>query len=174
MFVTYFSYTVNIATVSYQYCSYLYYCKIHQCRYIHWYCALNYNDFVIFIMFYFKMSQNFAFLTQIESVHLCYFWTQQFCSRQRNSLFSIFDPQQQVQRSSSWYHTKQPLKDGALSGLDDSCEKDLDSDLNILYSGNFWKYTNVPSQCEQFPWTWTWCILYFNCWSHFENLHGGV
>ena len=93
-----FPLTVNITTINYWYCYYLYYREIHQCRYIHWYFALTYKYFVIFIMLYFKLSPNFAFLTQIESVHLCYFQTQRFCSRQRNSLFSILYPQQQVQR----------------------------------------------------------------------------
>ena len=103
--------------MSYQYCSYLCYCDIHQRRYICCNFTFTYNDSFILIMFYYKLSQNFAFLTNIEYVHLCYFWTQQFWSRQRNSLLLVFDPQQQVQISSSCSHTKQPLKYGALLGI---------------------------------------------------------
>ena len=42
----------------------------------------------------------------------------------------------------------------------DSGEGDLLSDTNILASGNLQQYTTVPSHCDKFPWTWTWCLLY--------------
>ena len=53
----YCHYTFIITMVSYQYFSYLYYHNIQQRRYICCYCPLTYNDSVIFIMFYFKLSQ---------------------------------------------------------------------------------------------------------------------
>ena len=96
LFGIYFHYTVIFATVSYQYCSYLNYLKIHLRTYIRCYCQLTYDYSVIFNMFYFKLSPNFTFLTNIESVHLWYFWAQQSSSIQRNPLSSIFDHQQQV------------------------------------------------------------------------------
>ena len=71
----------------------------------------------MFIMFYFKLSREFDFITNIESVHLWYFQTQLICSRQSNPLPSIFDNQQQVQKPSSCYQTKRPLKDGELPGV---------------------------------------------------------
>ena len=101
LYVMYFFSTVNIATVSYQYCSYLYYHNIHLCRYICCYCPLTYNDYVILNMLYFKLSLNFHFLTCIESVTLWYFQTQCFCSLKRNPQPSIFDHQQQVQKPSA-------------------------------------------------------------------------
>ena len=118
LFLIYYHYSVIISMVRYQYCSCLYYHEIHHRRYFFWYCTLTYDDYVIFIVFYLKLSRIFDFITNIESIHWCYFWTQQFCNRQRNSLFSIFDPQQQVHISSSCYHTKKPLKCGALSEVD--------------------------------------------------------
>ena len=87
MFVTQFCYTIIIAMAGYQYYSYLYNIKIHKWRYTFVYCLLSYYDYVIFIMFHFKMSRKFAFITNIESVDLCCILTQQFSSRQRNSLF---------------------------------------------------------------------------------------
>ena len=108
---------VIIATVSNQYYSYLYYRKIHLRGYIHCYRQLTHDCFVILNMFYFKLSWNFDFLTNIESVHLWVFLTQLFRSRLRNPLPSIFDHQQQVHKSSSCYQTKLPLKEGALLGV---------------------------------------------------------
>ena len=83
--------------------------------YIFFYCPLIYDGFDIFIIIYFKLSRNFDFLTNIESIHLYYFWTQQFWSRQRNPLPLIFNHQQEVQISSYFSHTKTLLKDGELS-----------------------------------------------------------
>ena len=172
--VAHFHYTVIIATVSYQYCSYLYYCDIHQRRYICFYCPLAYNGSVILIIFYYKLSQNFAFLTNIEYVHLCYFWTQQFRSRQRNSLLLILilnnkcrDRVPVITQSNHW-------KKKYYRGSDDFCEGYLDLYLNCLASGNLQQYTTVPSQCEIFPWTWSCCLLYFDHWSHFGKLPGSV
>ena len=105
----YFHYTVIIATLTYQYCSYLYYIKIHLRTYIWWYFQLTYDDFVTFIRFYCKLSQNFADITNIESVHLWYFLAQKFSGRQGNPLSSIFD-HQWVPKPSSSYQNKRPLK----------------------------------------------------------------
>ena len=41
-------------------------------RYIFWYCLLTYDKYVIFIILYFKLPRNFAFITNIESTHLWY------------------------------------------------------------------------------------------------------
>ena len=70
LFVTYCHYTVITTRLNYKYCSYLSYCDIHQCRYIFCYCPLTYDDSIICIMFYYKLSRNFNFITNIESVHL--------------------------------------------------------------------------------------------------------
>ena len=56
LFVTYFHYTVIIATVSYQYCSYLWYRDIHMRTYTHFYFPLNYYNRVILDIFHFKLS----------------------------------------------------------------------------------------------------------------------
>ena len=44
--------------------------------------------------------------------------------------------------------TNQPLKNGSLLGVADRGEVDLNSEVNLLASGNLWQYTNVRSQCE--------------------------
>ena len=80
----YFRSTVNTATVSYQYCSYLYYCKIHLHIYIRCYFPLNYDDPLILMIHYLKLSWDFDFLTSIESVLLWYFQNKRFSSSQRN------------------------------------------------------------------------------------------
>ena len=82
LFVTYCCPIVNIKKVSYRYCSYLCYCQIHLSRYICCYSPLFYDEPLIVIMFYFKLSRNFAFLNNIKSIHLWYFQTQRFCNRQ--------------------------------------------------------------------------------------------
>ena len=38
-----------------------------------------------------------------------------------------------------------------------------------MASVNLWKFNTLPSQCERFPWTWSWRLLYFGCWYHFEK-----
>ena len=58
--------------------------------------------------------------------------------------------------------------------LDDCCDGDLDLYLNLLASGNLWQYNIVPSQCERLPWTWTWRILYCDCWYHFYKQYSSV
>ena len=54
------------------------------------------------------------------------------------------------------------------------CDLDLDSDINFLASSNLWQCTTVTSQCERLPWTWTWRLLYCNCWYHFDKRSGSV
>ena len=160
--------------MSYQYCSYLYYCDIHLHRYIRCYCQFTYNDSVILIMFYFKLSRKFSFLTNIKSSHLWYFWTQLFAADKEihNFLFLVINnnfrnqvpvikPSNRLKREYYW-------------GLAGCCERYLHLDLNCLDSDHLWKYTTVPSQCERFSWTWTWRLLYFDSWYHFENRPGSV
>ena len=51
-------------------------------------------------------------------------------------------------------------------GSENRGEVDLDSSVNCLASGTHMQFTTVPSQCERFPWTWMWRLLYFNHWSN--------
>ena len=53
-----------------QYCSYLYYRKIHLRRYIHCYYQPMYNNSVIFIMFYLNCHRTFI-LSQILNLFIC-------------------------------------------------------------------------------------------------------
>ena len=172
--VTYFLYTVIIATVSYQHCSHLYYLDIHLHRYIFWYCILTYDDSVIFIMLYFKLSRNFSFLTNIESVHLWYFQTQLFAADKviHHLRFLIINNkcrnQVPVIKVSQHWNKKYYRRSA------DCFEGDLDLDINCLDSDNLWKYTTVPSQCDQLPWTWMWCLFYFYNWYRLEKGPGSV
>ena len=59
-------------------------------------------------------------------------------------------------------------------GSADYCEGSLDSEKNCLASGNLRQYTTVPIQCDWFPWTWIWRLLYFYHWYHFEKRPGIV
>ena len=160
--------------MSYQYCSYLYYREIHLRRYICWYCTLIYKKFVILSCFILNCHRTFLF-TQISNLLICgIFKHKNFTSDKaiHNLLCLIINNKfrHQVTVIKPRYHWKTEN----YQGLDDHGEGDLDSDLNHLDSGNLWQYTNIPSQCEKFPWTWTWSILYFDCWYHFENLPGSV
>ena len=49
---------------------FLYFCDIHQCSYISYDFLSTYDDFITCIVFSFKISRNFAFITNIKSVHL--------------------------------------------------------------------------------------------------------
>ena len=53
--------------------------------------SIDLQWFCYFVIFYFKLSQNLSFLANIEFVHLFYFRTQTFRSRQINPQPSIFD-----------------------------------------------------------------------------------
>ena len=89
---------------------------MHMKSYIRCYCTLTYDDYIIFIMFYIKLSQNFDFLTNIESVLLGYFRTQSFRSSQRNPQTSVFDQQRQVQKTNYCYPNKDNTERGSTIG----------------------------------------------------------
>ena len=119
------------------------------------------------IVFYIKLSWDFAFLTIIESVLLWYFqggdfaavkWFHKFWFR---STTTSADTKFVLPKPSYYWKTDHYW------GSADHGEVDLDSDVNRLASGNILQYTTVPSQCEWFPWTWT-------CWYSFENCPGIV
>ena len=106
------------STVSYQYCSYLYHREIHLCRYIHWYCPLTYKVYIIPIMFYLKMSQIFAFLTNIKSVHLQYFRNTTFFWQTKKSInFDFLIIYSKCRNQVPFTKTKQPMKHGSLSAV---------------------------------------------------------
>ena len=138
------------------------YRKIYLCRYICCCWPLAYNDSVIHIVFYFKMSRNFAFLTNIESIHLCYLWTQIFRRWQRKSLPLIFIIKNKCRNQAPVIKLSFHWNTDHYQGLADQFEGYLDSDLNRLTSSNLHKYTTVPSQCESLPCTWTWHLLYLD------------
>ena len=160
--------------VSYQYCPYLYYHDIHLHRYICCYCPLTYDNYVIFIIFSFSLSRNFAFITNFEYVHLWYF--NKYFSQQRKKSIT-FD----FQSSPTSEETKFLLpklsnnwNTDHYRGLDDRDEGYLESDLNCLVVGNLWQYTTVTSQCELFPLNWTRRMMYFDRWSQFEKCPSSV
>ena len=82
--------------------SYLYYCEIHLCRLICLYCTLTYNNYVIFIMLYFKLSSNFYFLVNIEYVPFWYFWTQFLSADKEIHNIPIFDHPQRSATTEIW------------------------------------------------------------------------
>ena len=174
MFGTYCRSAVIISTLSYQYCYYSYYHKIHLRRYICCCCLLTYYNSITFIIFYYKLSQNLAFLKNVEPVHLWYFRTKQFYCRQRNVLPLIFDHQQQVQKPSPVIKPSGHWKTEHYQGLRDHFKGDVYSYINFLAWGILQKYTTVPRQCEGLTWNWMWCLLYFDLWSHFDERPGSV
>ena len=160
--------------VSYRYCSYLYYCMIHLRRCIRCYFPLTHDDFYFFYMFYFKLSWDFYFIKIIKSVHLWYYWTKiVLVDKVIHYLWFLIINNKcrnkgPVIKPSDHWKTEHYLE------LADCCEGDPESELNCLTSGNLWQYTTVLSQFDRFPWTWTWRLLYLDCWSHFEKFPGSV
>ena len=89
--------------------------------------------FCYFIMFYFRLSQNISFLTNIESVHLFYFRTQHFLQQTKQSTNLIFwslTPS----TATKFMLSNQVTTERRGQGSADSCEGDRDSDLNFLAS----------------------------------------
>ena len=86
--------TIHIATMIYQYMSYLCYGNIHLLRFISFNCTLLYNKYIILLCSICNhhkpllISQviitKFAHLENIESIPLCCFQIQFFCCRQLN------------------------------------------------------------------------------------------
>ena len=66
LFVTYFRSTLIIAMLSIQYWFYLYYCEIHLCRYIIWYCPYAHDYFVICLCFILNYHRNLLFSQRIN------------------------------------------------------------------------------------------------------------
>ena len=106
--------TVIIATVSYHYCSYLYYCGIHLRRYIFWYFPLIYNYSGIFIICYLKLQQNITFLKNINSVSFVVFLnTTMYQHTKKSTSFDSWSSMTLV----SVIEIRRPLKYRALSGV---------------------------------------------------------
>ena len=58
-------------------------------------------------------------------------------------------------------------------GSSDRGGQDLKSELNWTASDKIRQYANIFSQCEQLSQPWTWHLLYFDFWPHFEK-HPGI
>ena len=95
--------TVNIYMVLYQYFYYFYFHEVNLQRYICCYFLSTYNNPLILVMFYIKLSRNLYFLSNIEPIHLWYLQTQLFRTSQRNPQPLDFNQQQQVQKPNSCY-----------------------------------------------------------------------
>ena len=138
--------------MSYQYCSYLYDHKILLRSYICFYCPFTYENSVIFIIIYFKLSQNFDFITNICSVvvfldtsftkNKIKFTTFNFRSSTTSAETKLLLPKP------SYHSNTENYQGSAGHG-----EVDIDSDINCLDSGNLWQDTTVISHCEQLHWT---------------------
>ena len=97
-------------------CYYSYYRLIHLCRYICCYYPLNYGNSVIFIMFYFKLSLKFYFLTNIKSVDFCYYQSTFFVADKEIHNLQFLIINKNCRNQVTVTQTKQPMKDKALSG----------------------------------------------------------
>ena len=103
--VTYCCSTVNITTVSYRNCSYFSYCEIHMKSYIKFYFLLNYNNSLIFSMFYIKLSQSF-FSNKYQNLFFCGIFNTTFLQQSKKAINFDFGQQQQVQTPN--YHYPNP------------------------------------------------------------------
>ena len=165
----YWCYTFIITTVSYQYCSYLYYCEIHLRIYIYCYCLFTYVNSILFIMFILNCCVTLLF-SKILNMFICGIFDYKVFALDKEIhnlrfLLSTTTAKTKFMLPGPSDHWKMEL----YHGLADSGKGDLDSDINCLDSGNLWQYPNVPSQCEQFSWTWTGRLPYFDCWSYFKK-----
>ena len=116
----YFCYKVIVTTVSYQCCCYSYYREIHLCRYIWFYCLLTYGYYPIFIMFYYKLLQNFDFFTNIN-LFICFVSEHTFFAADKEIHYLQFlIINNKCKNQIACYQTKLPLKYVALSGFGSS------------------------------------------------------
>ena len=150
LFVTYFRSAVIISTVSYQYCSYLYYHEIHLRRYIILYCPLTYDNFVIWLCFILSCHGNLLFSQRMNLCICGIFERNLFAANKEihNLRFLIINNKCRnqvpvIKNCDHWYTEHYQV-------LDDHCEGDLDLVVNNLASGNIMQYSTVPSKCEQF------------------------
>ena len=148
--------------MSYQYCYYLYYHKIHLCIFIYWYCTLIHYNYVILSFLYSSISRNFAFL-KFLNLFLC----------------DIFEPyilQQKINPQCSNFLSSITLcynwKMEHYWGSADHCEEDSESGIYYLGSVNLCQCSTLPIYCEQLHWTLTWRLLYLDRWSTFKKRPG--
>ena len=153
--------------MSYKKFSYVYYHDIQMKSYIFWYYPLTYDYSLIFFMFCIKLSHYFDFLSNIESVLLCYFWTQNFEAVKEIVTFAFLSTRTSAETKSRLPKPSDHWKMEHYVGSGNHGKVDLDSDVNRLATGNLWRYTTLTSHCEIFPYAWMWHILYFDCWFHF-------
>ena len=66
----YIWFTIHIATVSYQYMSYLFYHKIHLLRFIFWYCTSIYNEYIMLLCFVWNHCRTLL-IPKISNEFLC-------------------------------------------------------------------------------------------------------
>ena len=103
--VTIYPSTVIIATVSYQCGCYLQYSETHLHGFICWYCTLIYDKYLIFVMFYIKLSQIFDFIKILNMSFCNIFEHNVFLQTKKSTIFQFLIIDIVVL----------PLKDGALS-----------------------------------------------------------
>ena len=156
--------TINIATVGYQYFSYLFNREIHLLRFICCYFTLIYKKYVILLCFICNHHITFL-ISQISNHFLCDIF--------RHNCFLQISKSTTFQNLWLPRHSKH-WKTYPYQGSDDHGEGDRNSDISHLDSFNLRQYTTVTNQCSWLPWTWTWRIWYCGRWSHFENQPGRV
>ena len=108
------------------------------------------------------------------SVDLCYFKTQQFFSRQRNSLYLFLIHKNKCRYQVPFITQSNHWNTEEYWGLNNFCWWDLDSESNRLASVNLWKYTTVSHKCEWFPSNWAWYLIYVDYWYNFGKRRGSV
>ena len=123
---------------------------------VHWTKTIIFSGYVYIILL-----RTIDCLTNIESVLLWYFWTQFF-----ETVKDIHKLPFQSTTTSADTKFKLPqhsdnLETDGYHGSTDCYEVDLELYINRLDSGNPRQSTTIPSQCDQFSWSWTWRLLYF-------------
>ena len=168
LFVTYFSYTFHIATVSYLYFI-IFIIEIYTCVGI--FAAIVYwpTEMLLFQSYYILNCLELWLYHKYWICSSVIVYNKIHCSRQRNTLPSIPDNQQKVPKITSCYQTINHWNTEHYRVLDDLRQGYLDSDTNRLASGNIIQYTTLPSQFEQLNLTRTWHFMYIDCWYHFDK-----
>ena len=117
---------------------------------------------------YIKLSWDSFFLKNIKSVHLS-FSSKNFLHQSKKSINFNLSTRKSADTKLLLPKPRKYWEMEHYWGSAIHVEVDLDSDVNLMSSGNLRQSTNVPSQCEKFPFTWMLCLLYFYHWYHFRK-----
>ena len=118
-------------------------------------CLLTYANY-LFLLCFILNCRGILFLSLVSNSLFCGIYKHNFSQLSKKYIYFNFrstttSPETKFLLPKPSYHWETDHFRGSV----ECGEAYLDSDINLLVSGNLLHYTTVPSQCEWFPRTWT-------------------